>query len=68
MDLAKINPPYNSPDIQVVEKQSYYEEGTWGGFHTIARSMYPDNIQGGMYGDLEGISISQQQVASKGWI
>lgn len=51
VDLAKINPPYNSPDIQVVEKQSYYEEGTWGGFHTIARSMYPDNIQGGMYGD-----------------
>ncbi len=51
VDWTKITPPYNSPDIQVVERQSYYEDGTWGGFHTIARSMYPDNIHGAMYGD-----------------
>lgn len=51
IDYTNVRPPYNSPDIPIVEKQEYRESSeNQFGFRMIADSMYPD-IGNGMYGD-----------------
>lgn len=50
-DTSKINPPYKSIEIPIVDKQNYYTENNYGsGFNMVDSSMKPSSLDYG-YGD-----------------